>query len=83
MLQLSASAQALTDPTVAVLLLDVVIGYGAHTDPAAVVADALRRCERRNVQVLASVTGTEQDRLVALFLKIRRGPDGAGGAVGA
>jgi succinyl-CoA synthetase alpha subunit len=54
-------AQALTDPTVAVLLLDVVIGYGAHTDPAAVVADALRRCERRNVQVLASVTGTEQD----------------------
>jgi FdrA protein len=54
-------AQALTDPTVAVLLLDVVIGYGAHTDPAAVVAAALRRCERRNVQVLATVTGTEPD----------------------
>ena len=54
-------AQALADPLVAVLLLDVVIGYGAHGDPAGVVADALACCERNGVQVIASVTGTEQD----------------------
>ena len=41
--------------------------------------------ERREVRDLAvksrgqrsNLTGPEQDRLVALFLKIRRGPDGA------
>jgi succinyl-CoA synthetase alpha subunit len=53
--------QALADRQVAVLLLDVVIGYGAHADPAGVVADALARSERNAVQVIASVTGTEQD----------------------
>ena len=53
--------KALADPLVAVLLLDVVIGSGAHRDPAGVVADALAGCLGRGVQVIASVTGTEQD----------------------
>jgi hypothetical protein len=53
--------------------------------------DRLTPDERREVRDLAlkskgkraNLTGSEQDRLVALFLKIRRGPDDAGGAVGA
>ena len=31
----------------------------------------------------ANLTGTDEDRLVALFLKIRRAPDGTGGPAGA
>ncbi len=31
------------DPEVAVILLDVVIGYGAHPDPAAELAQAVRK----------------------------------------
>jgi FdrA protein len=54
-------ADALADPTVAVLLLDLVIGYGAHADPAAVVAESLSQCFDRDAVVIASVTGTEQD----------------------
>ena len=54
--------RALSDPHVAVLLLDVVIGYGAHDDPAGVAAQAIARSPRRNAQIIASVTGTEQDR---------------------
>ena len=54
-------ARALADPKVAVLLLDVVIGYGAHRDPAGVVVDALARCTQRNARVIVSVTGTDQD----------------------
>ncbi len=53
--------------------------------------DRLTPEERREVRDLAvrsrgkraNLTGTEEDRLVALFLKIRRGPDGTNGAVGA
>ena len=53
--------------------------------------DRLTPDERREVRDLAvksrgkraSLTGAEEDRLAALFLKIRRGPDDTGGAVGA
>lgn len=54
-------AEALADPRVAVLLLDVVIGYGAHPDPAGAVAQALARARRRRALVIASVTGTDAD----------------------
>lgn len=54
-------AQAVSDPRVAVVLLDVVIGYGAHADPAGSVAAALARTRRRRALVIASVTGTEAD----------------------
>ena len=49
---------ALADPDIAVLLFDVVLGYGAHGDPAGVLAQALRGARKPAV---ASVTGTEQD----------------------
>ena len=55
------------DPATAVLLLDVVLGYGAHADPAAALLPALRAARRtataagRGLAVVASVTGTEHD----------------------
>ena len=53
--------EALADPDVAVLLLDVVIGYGAHRDPAAAIADALTGSRGYGAHIVASVTGTDQD----------------------
>lgn len=50
---------ALADAQTAVLLLDVVIGYGAHADPAGHLVNSLP--VQRNVPVIASVTGTEKD----------------------
>ena len=50
-------ARALSDPGVAVILLDVVIGYGAHENPAGV----LLKNDLAKKTVIASVTGTEQD----------------------
>jgi FdrA protein len=54
-------AKALRDPAVGVVLLDVVIGYGAHADPAGLVAKAVSSAPRRKALVIASVTGTEAD----------------------
>jgi FdrA protein len=53
-------AQALADPDVGVILLDVVLGYGAHPDPAGHLVGALAGCDRRPL-ILASVTGTDGD----------------------
>ena len=47
------------DPATAVLLLDVVLGYGAHPDPAAELLPALRGLSE--VTVVASVCGTDGD----------------------
>jgi FdrA protein len=52
--------RALGDPAVGVLLVDVVLGYGAHENPARVLVDALNGGK----PVIASVTGTEQDSQV-------------------
>lgn len=52
--------QEAEDPETAVILLDVVLGYGAAPDPAADLADAVQRAARR-VPVLAHVCGTERD----------------------
>jgi hypothetical protein len=55
------------DPATAVLLLDVVLGYGADADPAAALRPALGAARRtataagRGLVVVASVTGTEHD----------------------
>jgi FdrA protein len=52
------------DPDVAVILLDIVLGYGAHPDPAGEVASAVeeaRRKSRRRVVFVASVCGTDAD----------------------
>ena len=55
------------DPGTAVLLLDVVLGHGAHRDPAGEVLPALRearearRGRREDLVVVASVCGTDAD----------------------
>lgn len=52
------------DPNVGVLLLDVVLGYGAHPDPASELAPAIEYTIRNsvgNLEVVAIVLGTEDD----------------------
>lgn len=59
--------QEARDPRVAAIVLDVVIGYGAHPDPAAELAPAIVEAKQiaarrhRELIVVASVTGTESD----------------------
>ncbi|HEU4367107.1 MAG TPA: acyl-CoA synthetase FdrA [Methylomirabilota bacterium] len=60
-------AREAADSATAVLLLDVVLGYGAHPDPAGELAPALRAARSasiaagRGLAIVASVTGTEGD----------------------
>ncbi len=55
------------DPSVAVILLDVVIGYGSHPDPASELAPAIVKAKAlakeagRYLEVAAVVTGTDED----------------------
>lgn len=55
------------DGSTAVVLVDVVIGYGSHENPAGAVADSVRDArarlkeEGKNLVVVASVTGTDKD----------------------
>lgn len=53
--------QALASADTAVILLDVVIGYGAHADPAGSLAEVLSGRPKNGPVVIASVTGTEAD----------------------
>jgi FdrA protein len=50
-------ARALADPAVGVLLLDAVLGYGSHPDPAGV----LLQQDLSSKAVIASVVGTDGD----------------------
>ncbi len=51
---------AANDPQTAVILLDVVLGYGANPDPVSELGDViLAACE--HVSVVCSITGTDQD----------------------
>lgn len=52
---------ALEDPQVAVILVDLVIGYGAHADPAAHLAGILGGRREAGPVVVGSVTGTRLD----------------------
>jgi FdrA protein len=54
-------ARALADPSLAVILLDLVLGLGAHPDPAREVASVLAGAPAQHPPVVASVTGTEAD----------------------
>ncbi len=55
------------DPEVAVILLDVVLGYGAHPDPASELAPAIAEARAdsekagRHLEVVAVVIGTDED----------------------
>ena len=53
--------EALADPAVAVVLLDVVLGLGAHPDPARPICDAVRDAGPEVPAVVASVCGTGDD----------------------
>jgi FdrA protein len=52
---------AMGDDTVAVILIDLVIGYGAHADPATNLSELLTENGGCGVPIVASVTGTEND----------------------
>ena len=55
------------DPEVAVIMLDVVIGYGSHPDPASEIAPAIAKCladakkENRHLEIVCVATGTDED----------------------
>lgn len=55
------------DPSTAVILLDVVLGYGANTDPAGAMVPAIQNARQhaaragRSLAVVASVCGTDAD----------------------
>jgi FdrA protein len=54
--------QAATDPRVAVILLDVVLGHGAHRDPAGVLVPKIQDLmQEGGPQVVAYVLGTNKD----------------------
>jgi FdrA protein len=63
-LRISVLEQQALDLSVGVLLLDVVLGYGAHPDPAAELAPALaraREARRGDLTVVVSLCGTGGD----------------------
>ena len=55
------------DPEVAIIMLDVVIGYGSHPDPASELAPAVAKAiatakkAGRHLEVICVVTGTDED----------------------
>lgn len=59
--------EAGSDPRVAVILLDIVLGYASHSDPAGALIPAIRAArdaamaEGRGMAVVASVCGTPDD----------------------
>ncbi len=66
-LRLQRLAQEAEDPEVGVVLLDVVLGFGADRDPAQTLAPAIAAARRRALAagrylcVIGSVCGTEED----------------------
>ncbi len=60
-LRLDRLAEELASPATAVLLLDVVLGHGAHADPATGIADVLRAAGHEAPPVLISLCGTDRD----------------------
>ena len=66
-LRLERLAQEFDDPETAVILFDVVLGYGAHMNPAeeitSAIADARRNCKsvEHHVSFVASICGTVGD----------------------
>ncbi len=53
--------QEADDADVGVILLDVVLGYGAHPDPARELAPALAEAKARGKEIVAVVVGTDED----------------------
>jgi FdrA protein len=61
-LRLRRLRQEAADPEVALILLDVVLGEGAHPDPASELAPAIAEArEAHGVEVVAVLVGTDED----------------------
>jgi hypothetical protein len=60
-------AREAADPETALLLLDVVLGYGAHEDPCGILGESIGKARTQvakrggYLSVIASITGTEKD----------------------
>lgn len=54
-------AASLADPSVAVVLLDVMLGFGAHPDPCQSILEAVANAPADRPQVVCSVCGTDAD----------------------
>ena len=53
--------EAISDKNVAIILLDLVLGYGAHENPAAEVVAAITASQDDKPLMIASVCGTDKD----------------------
>ncbi len=66
-LRIQRLLQEAEDPEVAVIMLDVVLGYGSHPDPASELAPAIKEAiaraakAGRHLEVVAVVVGTNED----------------------
>ena len=61
-LRLRRLQQEAADPDVGLVLLDVVLGEGAHPDPSSELAPAIERANKsREIEFVAIVLGTDQD----------------------
>jgi FdrA protein len=66
-LRIQRLVQEANDPEVAVILLDIVLGYGAHPDPASelapAIAQALAQAQQanRHLEIVTVVSGTDED----------------------
>jgi len=91
-LRIQRLLQEADDPEVAVVLLDVVLGYGSHPDPAGelapAIAQAIARAQKagRYLQVVTVVVGTDEDpqgldrqieQLEAVGARVETSNDGA------
>jgi FdrA protein len=65
LVRIDALNEALNDSSIAVILLDVVLGYGAHENPSHAIVEALQQhnsvAGNSTPIVIASVCGTESD----------------------
>jgi FdrA protein len=55
--------QEAADPDVAIILLDVVLGFGSHPDPASELVPVILEAKKNapELHIIGSVTGTDQD----------------------
>ncbi|WP_419037798.1 acyl-CoA synthetase FdrA [Enterocloster bolteae] len=66
-LRLERIVKEAKDPEVGVIVLDIILGYGAHEDPVEVTLPAIREAktiaekEGRHLEILAFVLGTDRD----------------------
>jgi FdrA protein len=56
-----ALTEALIDPDVAVIIVDIILGFGAHHDPAGHFVESISRRGEDGPVIIASVTGTDAD----------------------